>query len=115
MRRGIVAIGKDLVDVLGVDFATNRIQVDPSQIEAVVQSGGLVTNEGAAPKWRWLKGKGGYNDSIDVWTVRHAVSKIVLEIGYGCLRIRPRPGQKVRFCTHEGELMEDSGMSWNET
>ena len=90
-------MGKDIVQVENVDFEKNRVQIVADSVfsSQSIHPGMLVTNEGAAPMWRWLKGKGGYNDKFDVWVIRHALSKVVIEIGYGCLRIRPRPNLQV--------------------
>lgn len=98
-RRGNIAIGKDTLAVENVDFVKNKVQIaaESEFSSGTIHSGMLVTNEGSAPMWRWLSGKGGYNDKFDVWVIRHAVSKVVIEIGYGCMRIRPRPQLQVEL------------------
>lgn len=59
--RGLVTIGLNRdIRVLGVDFLNDRIEINHKDVKSdEVSAGDLVINEGAAPRWRWLRGMGG--------------------------------------------------------
>lgn len=62
--------------------------------------------------WRMLQGKGGHDLKHEALYLTHIQSHMMVELGYGSIRVRSRKDGDVLFIGYDGEIHTDDGMTW---